>query len=42
MIDLSKVGHKRQRDHVLQWLIKNIWGNHERHKGALQEEYSYS
>lgn len=38
MIDLSKVGHKRLRDHVLQWFIRNIWGKDERHRGAVEED----
>lgn len=27
---MSKVGHKRLRDHVLQWFIRNIWRKDER------------
>lgn len=38
MTDLSKVGHKRLWDHVLQWFIRNIWGKDERHRGAVEED----
>lgn len=38
MIDLSKVGHKRLWDHVLQWFIRNIWGKDERHRGAVEKD----
>lgn len=36
---MSKVGHKRLWDHVLQWFIRNIWGKDERHGGAVEEDF---
>lgn len=38
MIDLSKVVHKRLLDHVLQWIIRNIWEKNERHRGAVEND----
>lgn len=38
MIDLSKVGHKRLRGRVLQWLIRNTWGKDEKHGGAAEDD----
>lgn len=35
---MSKVGHKRLRDLVLQWFIRNIWRKDERHRGAAEED----
>lgn len=35
---MSKVGHKRLWDHVLQWFIRNIWGIDERHGGAVEND----
>lgn len=36
---MSKVGHKRLWDHVLQWFIRNIWERDERHQGAVEEDF---
>lgn len=38
MTDLSKVGHKRLWDHVLQWFIRNIWEKDERHRGPMEND----
>lgn len=38
MIDLSKVVHKRLRDHVPQWIIRNIWEKNERRGGAVEKD----
>lgn len=35
---MSKVGHKRLWDHVLQWFIRNMWRKDERHGGAVEED----
>lgn len=35
---MSKAGHKRLRDHVLQWFIRNICGKDERRRGAVEED----
>lgn len=36
MIDLSKVGHKGVWDCVLQRPVVTIWGDDERHGGAVR------
>lgn len=38
MIDLSKVGHKGPRAHVLQWFIRTIWAKDERCGGAAEDD----